>query len=217
LRSLVDRFVRHLRSGHPAVVILNTALRIGIVLFTIDALVNAGDERFAGKALGPRNVGILLGFSMLFPILQWGFRRWKRYPWWSDCLYLSVPFLDMLGNTLNLYNSIEWWDHVPHLHGTGALAVVFMAAFDFAPIAAAGLATMLHTALEIDEYYGDVLFHTHNVKGIADSINDLAFGLAGVIAYVLLYRRLRPLRRREPRRGSERPRVSLPGRRTAHN
>jgi hypothetical protein len=28
----------------------------------IDALVNAGDVRFVGKALGPRNVGIMLGF-----------------------------------------------------------------------------------------------------------------------------------------------------------
>ena len=193
------------------------ALRLGIIAFTIDALVNAGDDRFAGKALGPRNVGILLGFSMLFPILQWGFRRWRRYPWWTDCLYLSVPFIDMLGNTLNLYNTIEWWDHIPHFHGPGALAVVFIAAFDFGPMAAAGLATILHTALEINEYYGDVLLHTHNVKGIADSINDLAYGLAGVITYVIVYQRLRALRRREPRRGSERKRVAVPGRRTAHN
>ena len=217
MKSLVDRFVRHLRSGHPAAVFVDMALRFGIVVFTIDAVVNAGDERFEGKALGPRNVGILFLFSMLFPILQWGFRRWKKYPWWSDCLYLSVPFVDMLGNTFNLYNAVEWWDHVPHFHGPGALAIVFIAAFDFAPMAAAGLATMLHLALEIAEYYGDVLLHTHNVKGIADSINDLAYGLAGVIAYVLIYVRLRPLREREPRRGSERPRVPVPGRRTAHN
>jgi hypothetical protein len=44
---------------------VNLLLRLFVAIFTIDALVNAGDERFAGKALGPRNVGILLGLSLL--------------------------------------------------------------------------------------------------------------------------------------------------------
>ena len=107
--------------------LFNVGLRTLILVFTVDALVNAGDPRFAGKALGPRNVGILLGLSMLFPILHFIYKRWKRYPVWYDNLYLSIFWLDMAGNSLNLYNSVEWWDHIPHFHGPGALAMVLKA------------------------------------------------------------------------------------------
>ena len=131
---------------------VNVLLRFLILVFTIDALINAGDDRFAGKALGPRNVGILLGLSLLFPLLQAVRGQWKRYPMWYDNLYLSIFALDMAGNSLNLYNTVEWWDHVPHFHGPGALAVVLMGAFGMRAIAAAGLTTMLHTALETQEY-----------------------------------------------------------------
>ena len=178
---------------------VNVALRIGILLMTADALINAGDERFAGKALGPRNVGILLGLSMLFPILHFIYGRWKRYPLWYDCLYLSIFALDMAGNSLDLYNKVEWWDHIPHFHGPGALAVVLIGAFGFRPLAAAGFATILHLLLEVNEYYGDVILGTHNVRGITDSMNDLSYGLAGVLVYTLIAKRSMFLRSRRTR------------------
>jgi hypothetical protein len=182
---------------------VNVLLRLLIVVFTVDALINAGDERFAGKALGPRNVGILLGLSMLFPLLQAVRGQWKRYPMWYDNLYLSIFALDMAGNTLNLYNTVEWWDHVPHFHGPGALAAVFMGAFGLGAIAAAGLSTMLHVALETQEYYGDVLLGTHNVSGIQDSMNDILFGLSGVVIYTIVFANSHYLnRRRAPKKRS---------------
>ena len=179
--------------------VANIALRLGILFFTIDALVNASDPRFQGKALGPRNVGILLGLSMLFPILHFIYKRWRRYPFWHDALYLSIFWLDMAGNTLNLYNSVEWWDHIPHFHGPGALSMVLMGAFDFPALAAAGLATILHVLLETQEYYGDVILGTHNVKGIADTVNDLAYGLAGMFVYTQIASRMRYLKLRRAR------------------
>jgi hypothetical protein len=180
----------------------NIGLRIAILFFTIDAIVNAGDPRFEGKALGPRNVGILLGLSMLFPILHFIYKRWKRYPFWYDDLYLSIFWLDMSGNTLNLYNTVSWWDHIPHFHGPGALSMVLMGAFGLSALAAAGLATILHVVLEIQEYYGDVILHTHNVNGIADSINDLAYGIGGMLVYTLIASRSRflKLRRTKPKK-----------------
>jgi hypothetical protein len=188
-----DRVLAALRE--PAVLV-NIVSRLLIVLFTIDALVNAGDDRFAGKALGPRNVGIMLGFSMLFPLVYLVAKRWRSYPWWYDNLYLSIFWLDMAGNSLNLYNSVEWWDHIPHFHGPGALSAVLMGVFGLPGLAAAGLATILHVTLECWEYYGDVLMGTHNVRGIADSINDLAYGLAGMLAYTMLFGRFAFTRRR---------------------
>jgi hypothetical protein len=179
--------------------IANFALRICILFFTVDAIVNAGDPRFAGKALGPRNVGILLGLSMLFPILHLVQKRWKRYPYWHDALYLSIFWLDMAGNTLNLYNTVSWWDHIPHFHGPGALSMVLMGAFGLAALPAAGLATILHVILECQEYYGDVILGTHNVNGVADTVNDLAYGIAGMFVYTMLASRVRFLKLRRAR------------------
>src|SRR5688500_19420079 len=86
-------------------VFVSLLLRLLLIVFTIDSLINAGDERFAGKALGPRNLVILFGFAMLFPVLFHLTKQWKQYPWWFDATYLSIFFLDMAGNSVNAYNS----------------------------------------------------------------------------------------------------------------
>ena len=177
-------------------VLFNIALRVAILVFTVDALVNAADPRFAGKALGPRNVGIMLGFSMLFPVVYLVARRWRSYPFWFDDLYLSIFALDMAGNSLDLYNTVPWWDHIPHFHGPGALSMVLMGVFGMGAVAAAGLATIFHVALECHEFYGDVLLGTHNVKDVWDTVNDLSYGLAGALLYTVVFRRLAFTRRR---------------------
>jgi hypothetical protein len=73
---------------------------------------------------------------------------------------------------------------------------VMMGAFGMRAIAAAGLTTILHTALETQEYYGDVFLHTHNVRGVADTVNDELYALFGVIVYVFIFTRSMYLRRR---------------------
>jgi hypothetical protein len=171
-------------------VALDVALRIAILVFAVDSWVNADDQRYAGKALGGRNV-FILAFTLLIPFYYWARREWPRYPVWWDVLYLSVFALDMAGNFLNWYDSTLNFDHIPHFHGPGALAVVFAAAFGFGPIAAAGFTTLLHTALEVQEFYADVYAGTRNVRGLFDSMNDLSAGLLGVGIYLVLYYRLR--------------------------
>jgi len=169
-------------------VFVDLLLRLLIVAFTVDSLVNAGDDRFAGKALGPRNLIILFGFAMLFPVLHHVLKQWKTYPWWFDSLFLSIFFVDMAGNSANLYNTLLWFDLVSHSYGPGALAVVIIGAFGLGPLAAAGFATMLHTQLEIQEIYGDQFLGTKNVRDIMDTANDLLAGLVGATVFVLVYK-----------------------------
>lgn len=64
------------RAHAPAGALINAILRIAILAMTVDALVNAGDERFSGKALGPRNILISFGFAMVFPLI-WKLRHRK--------------------------------------------------------------------------------------------------------------------------------------------
>ena len=133
------------RAHAPAGALINVLLRAGIVLMSVDAIVNGSDQRFAGKSLGPRDVIISFGFAMVFPLfwkLRYRKREWSEYPWWYDDLYLSIFFVDMLGNSLNLYNLWLEWDHIPHSHGPGALAVVLAGAFGFPILTGVGLATV---------------------------------------------------------------------------
>jgi hypothetical protein len=139
---------------------------------------------------------------LLFPVLHRWTKRWGRYPFWLDNLYLSIFWLDMAGNSFNLYDRYYYFDLVPHFHGPGALALVLLAGFGLPWLAAMGAAQIVHTLLEIQEYYTDVLLGTHNVRGVADTINDLAAGLVGMVVYVGLYALCRQLRR--PRRGRPR-------------
>lgn len=169
---------------------LDAALRVAILVFAADSWINAGDDRYQGKALGGRNVFVLV-FTLLFPFWYWARREWPRYPVWWDALYLSVFAFDMAGNFFGLYRDDTGFDHLAHFHGPGALAVVLAAAFGFGPLAAAGFSTLLHTTLEVQEFYADVYAGTRNVRGLFDSMNDLSAGLLGVGIYLVLYYRLR--------------------------
>lgn len=142
----------------------NVALRLSILYFLLEVLSNPEDPRFAGKAIPIRNAIIVITFTSLFPALRWLARRWPRYPVWLDNIYLSIFWLDMGGNSFDLYDRYFFFDLVPHFHGTGATAVVLRGLGMGAP-GALGIANTIHLALEAQEYYTDVLFGTHNVRG----------------------------------------------------
>lgn len=78
--------------------------------------------------------------------------------------------------------------------------MVVAGAFGFPILSTIGMSTLLHVILEIQEFYGDVLLHTHNVRDTQDSMNDLLFGVLGVIVYGLIRSRWTALRDKRPKR-----------------
>jgi hypothetical protein len=40
------------------------------------------------------------------------------------------------------------------------------------PLGAFDVANTIHVGLEAQEYYTDVLFGTHNVRGVSDTVNE---------------------------------------------
>jgi len=172
------------RTGRLAGLIVNLALRLSMVYFTLESILSPHDPRFEGKDLGARNLIVVLGFSLLFPGLQLFRRKWARYPVWFDSLYLSMFWMDMLGNSFDLFNRYQNFDLWPHFYGPGALVVVLAGAFD-APALVAWLAVQaLHALLEAQEWRGDVLLVSHNVRGVWDTAHDLAAGVVGATVYI---------------------------------
>lgn len=179
--------------------LLNILTRASIFYFLAEVLLFPDDPRFEGKAIPIRNFIIVITFSLLFPVLyfwrkQWNGPAWlttKKYPFLWDNLYLSIFWLDMAGNSFNLYDTVFYFDLVPHFHGTGALSGVLAGAFGFSFLAAAGFANIIHILLEAQEYYTDILFKTHNVRGTFDVVNDLVVGVVGSLIYAGIFRILR--------------------------
>ena len=161
--------------------LLNALLRgtIGAVLG--EALLHPSDHRFAGKAIGTRGL-VMIPLSLLVPAVH-AVRRRGRYPIWTDNLYLSIFALDLLGNHFDLYDRYRYFDAIPHAHGTGAATVVLAELLDLPPLSAVGLAQLAHIGLEAQEYYSDVWFGLHNVRGTWDTVNDLLAGAVGSAAY----------------------------------
>jgi hypothetical protein len=163
---------------------VNVVLRASIGYFLAEVLLNPDDPRFAGKAIPIRNLIIVGGLSTLFPALHVVRRGWRRYPVWTDNVWLSLFWLDMAGNSFDLYDRYTHFDLIPHFHGTGASAVALRRGFGLTRGQAFLIATALHSALEAQEYATDVFFGTRNVRGWWDSAGDIAAGLLGAVAYL---------------------------------
>ena len=179
------RFGRVLQPG----TLVNLVVRFSIIYFLGEVLLFPEDPRFAGKAIPIRNLVIVLSFGMLFPLMY--ALRWhgqgRSYPAWLDSLYLSIFWLDMAGNSFNLYDSYYYFDLIPHFHGPGALAAALAGAFKLSPLGAIGITNTVHTLLEGQEYYTDLFAATHNVRGVGDTVNDLLAGLVGAFCYIGVY------------------------------
>ncbi|GIW05926.1 MAG: hypothetical protein KatS3mg060_0731 [Dehalococcoidia bacterium] len=167
-------------------IVVNLLLRLSIFYFLAEVLLNPNDPRFAGKALPIRNLVVIGSLSLLFPFLHVWRRVWPRYPVWYDNLYLSIFWLDMAGNSFNLYETVRGFDLLAHFHGAGAITAVLAGAFRQSWLTALGLATVIHVLLEAQENYTEILFGTRNIKGMYDTINDLTAGLLGSGVYLVL-------------------------------
>jgi hypothetical protein len=170
--------------------VCNILLRAGIVAVLAEALTRPHDPRFEGKAIGTRGM-VMIPLSLVVPIAHRLAPRRRDYPVWTDNLWLSIFVLDLLGNHFDLYERYRYFDAIPHAHGTGAATVVVAEVLDLPALSAVGVAQLGHIALEAQEYYSDVAFGLHNVRGTWDTVNDLLAGALGSAAYAAVLARLR--------------------------
>jgi len=174
---------------------MNLGLRLAMVGVLFEALRHPDDHRFRGKAIGKRGL-VMIPLSLLVPLAhRWRPRLAARpYPVWTDNLWLSVSVLDLAGNHFDWYDTYRYFDAIPHAHGTGAATVVVAELAGMPALSAVGAAQVGHILLEAQEYYSDVWFGLHNVRGTWDTVNDLLAGAAGSVLYagVLALARGRP-------------------------
>ncbi len=174
------------------VAVLDILAKVLLLAVVTRIAVDPGWGNLEGKAPGTRVVTYPL-LALLVPVWHWLLRRSRPYPWGADLLVTIPAFSDLLGNRLDLYDRVRWFDDLMHLVVPGVLAaaVVLLAGVDRAPVLrrlevalAAGMTLAL--AWEVWEYVAFVTRSNEVGTAYADTIGDLAMGWVGVVAAALL-------------------------------
>ena len=140
------------------------------------------------KGIGVRAAVYPLGLAAL-PVIWWLARQVRpqvrSFSWVAD-VCCSLPILvDLLGNRLNLFDRIWWWDDAMHLamHGllTAGLLLQFGRRADRAQLflAAAAFAGVSGLAWELGEYVAFMRFGIELSGAYLDTLGDLTLGMVG--------------------------------------
>lgn len=182
------------RSGRAAIA-LDVAVKLATLGLLVLALAAPDLPQFQGKAFAGRAIAYPVALAIV-PVAWWwlGRRQGRAYPVATDIL-LGLPFLiDMLGNALNLYDTVDWWDDANHLVNwalhTAAISLLIRSnRLPSAAQAAIGIAWASTTAIlwELAEYVAFVPDSPEAATAYADTLGDLALGLlGGTIAAVVV-------------------------------
>jgi hypothetical protein len=188
----------------PAVFWLDLAVKVALVGLLLLAVLQPDLPQFEGKAMTGRALTYPLS-AVLVPAVwwAWGRSRGRSYPYGVD-ICLVLPFLiDVVGNALDLYDSIDWWDDLNHFVNWGILTTAFGLLLLRLPLGRLNVAGLMVgfgavTALlwEFAEYFTFIRGGPEEKTAYTDTLGDLALGLAGsTLAAVLAVTLLWPLRK----------------------
>ena len=174
---------------------LNVSTKAGLLLLLLSALFHPDLGNMRDKAAWLRAVAYpLLAFTI--PALWFAFWRDRTpFPWVADLLVTLTCFSDILGNRLDLYDAVVWFDDWMHFANTGLIAAAVIL---LTLPTTAGLAACLERALafgvtaalvwEIAEYFAFLSRSSELPNAYADTLGDLAVGTLGaVVAAVSVY------------------------------
>lgn len=149
-----------------------------------------GLEQFEGKAFGARLLGYPLMMLVVPASYAWWARRQRPRPGtpWDAYAFLWAPFLiDVTGNTLDLYDSVVWWDDANHFVNWFLLAAgagLILARSSLAQPWAlgwltVGIGAILAIAWELGEWYTFIRHGTELDTAYEDTLGDEVLGTLG--------------------------------------
>lgn len=186
--------------GHSPAFWLDVAVKTALVSLLVFGAFS-GLPQFEGKAFGWR-LAIYPLAALVVPV-AWTFKgRRHPYPYAADVL-LALPFLiDVAGNTLDLYDTITWWDDANHFAnwalltgGVGALARrTRLGRWETFTILV-GFGAVVAILWELFEFLAFIRNSPELATAYADTVGDLTLGLGGsLLAGVLFALAPRPQR-----------------------
>lgn len=187
------------RATSLPLVVADLAVKAATVGLLVWAVLNPELPQFTGKAFTGRALAYPVALLIL-PVGWWLFGRSRMpYPLVADIL-LGLPFLiDVAGNALDLYDTIEWWDDANHLVNwgvhTSAVALLLRAGgwgYWTRVALAFGWAVTSAVLWEFAEYVTFVPDSPEATTAYADTLLDLALGMVGGGIAAVVVARLGP-------------------------
>ena len=151
----------------------------------------SGLDRFAGKAFGWRLIGYTVAAGIVPAI--WVIRgRRPPYPYLVDTLFVLPFLIDTIGNALDLYDTIDWWDDANHFVNWALLSSSFGLALlrtRLAPLVVfglvAGFGAITAILWELGEYFAFIRNSPELATAYTDTLGDLTLGLSGSVVAAL--------------------------------
>ena len=177
------------------------ALAAKVLLFVLLllALIWPDLSGIKGKASTARLIVYPIG-AMVLPLWWWAYGRTrsklhKSFPWTADLL-MTLPWLiDLIGNRLDLFDTVDWWDDAMHFLLWGFLTAGVLLAFaprnlsrGLTAFVALGFGATAAVVWELGEYVAFVRNSAELQSAYTDTLGDLALGTLGaLLAGLILY------------------------------
>lgn len=177
---------------HVTVRALDVAAKAALLFLSAVMLMYPEVGHVEDKAAGLRSVGYT-AVAFVLPVTWYTLWRARSpFPWLADLLVTITCFTDTLGNRLDLYDTVVWFDDLVHFANTGiiTLAVLLLTLDRTATgpvILDRALAFGLSAAVtwEIAEYLAFVSDSSERFSAYPDTLGDLALGAAGTLTAAL--------------------------------
>jgi hypothetical protein len=173
-------------SRRSALLWIDVAVKAALVGLLLFAIVRSDLPQFEGKAVVGRALTYPIA-ALIVPAVWLARGRRGRYPYDIDVL-IVLPFLvDTLGNALNLYDTISWWDDLNHFVNWGILVTGFGRLLVRLPVGrlnafalAVGFGAVTAVLWEFGEYLTFIRNNANELRtAYTDTLGDLALGLSG--------------------------------------
>lgn len=176
----------------PVIRAADVTAKAVLVWLLLIAVVDPDAANLRDKAAEARAVGYpLLAFTVPAIWLLW----WKErasFPWLADLMVTITCFSDVLGNRMDLYDTVVWFDDWMHFMNTGLLAgaVILLTLHRSTSRWRAverALAVGATSAIvwELAEYVAFLRGHTEREFAYTDTLGDLALGTLGSVVAAL--------------------------------
>jgi hypothetical protein len=152
----------------------------------------SGLEQFEGKAFGWRLLTYPLA-AIVVPVWWWLAGRPPPYPYALDILLVSPFLVDVVGNSLDLYDSIDWWDDLNHFVNWGLLSLAvgqlllrFTIPRPEVFVMIVGVGAIAAILWELAEYFAFIRNSSELTTAYTDTLGDMTLGLAGATVAAFL-------------------------------
>jgi hypothetical protein len=171
-------------------------LTVAVLAATVAQLAVAtfvdGLPQFEGKGFGARLVAYPL-MMLAVPAAWYAARRYRgnrvdtAVPWSAFGLIMAPFLIDVTGNTLDLYDSLTWWDDANHFVNWFLLCLgigLLLLRTDVRPpwavgVLVAGIGALLAVVWELGEWYTFIRHGTELDTAYEDTLFDEVLGSLG--------------------------------------